>query len=178
MINISPGRLTEISKLEQIEAKFARSPIITAQMLIDAIPKDKPLGRSTGLLDAACMYATKGGIEKVKLLIANGADIKSTNKLGWTALHKVADLFYFNSEHLTILEMLLKQGANPNAKDNSGNTPLHKAAASGNYDIALWLLENGANPNLKNQNGESLTKIAKIVDNNDILKLLKKWETQ
>jgi ankyrin repeat protein len=44
--------------------------------------------------------------------------------------------------------MLLK-GANVNARDRNGSTPLMAAAHQGNYGTALLLIRHGANPNLK-----------------------------
>ena len=43
--------------------------------------------------------------------------------------------------------MLIDAGANVDAKDNRGYTPLHIVAKSGNSDIMTMLLENGANHN-------------------------------
>jgi cytohesin len=47
----------------------------------------------------------------------------------------------------------LEKGANPNAKDNIGWTPLHWAAHKGRVEIVELLLERGANPNAKDNIG-------------------------
>ena len=43
---------------------------------------------------------------------------------------------------------MLEEGADPNAKDKDGNTPLHKAADEGRFDVVKLLLERGADPNI------------------------------
>ena len=48
---------------------------------------------------------------------------------------------------------LLKDGCNPNIKDDYGWTPLHRAAYDGYADIAKVLLGHGADPNIKNNIG-------------------------
>lgn len=48
---------------------------------------------------------------------------------------------------------LLKSGADVNASDSRGWTPLHNAAACGNVPVIKALLENGADESLLNKNG-------------------------
>jgi ankyrin repeat protein len=51
---------------------------------------------------------------------------------------------------MKILDALASHGANLNCVvGEEKETPLHKACATGNDDITLWLLKNGANPNLR-----------------------------
>jgi ankyrin repeat protein len=45
---------------------------------------------------------------------------------------------------LIIVQTALEKGANPNAKDNIGRTPLHYAALQGHVEIVKLLLERGA----------------------------------
>lgn len=47
------------------------------------------------------------------------------------------------------VDHLLKNGADPNARDNNGRTPLHEAVDSRNYETVDRLLTGGANPNLQ-----------------------------
>lgn len=83
--------------------------------------------------------AQRGFDEIVRLLIANGADSSLKDKNGDTPLHAAAGgedyplspaiINYYPhawqvfEEHKKIVEMLLKAGADPDAKDGSGKTP-------------------------------------------------------
>ncbi|CAE7500004.1 HACE1 [Symbiodinium microadriaticum] len=52
---------------------------------------------------------------------------------------------------MKILDALATHGANLDCYvGEEKESPLHKAAASGNEDVVLWLLKNGAKPNLHN----------------------------
>jgi ankyrin repeat protein len=47
----------------------------------------------------------------------------------------------------------LENGADPNAEDNDGRTPLHIAAYKGHVKIVKLLLEHGANPRIADNEG-------------------------
>ncbi|PVU72509.1 hypothetical protein DDW10_04100 [Sulfolobales archaeon SCGC AB-777_J03] len=49
----------------------------------------------------------------------------------------------------------LENGANPNAIDSYGSTPLHYVARIGRVEIVKILLEHGANPNAKDNDGRT-----------------------
>ena len=73
------------------------------------------------------------------LLIARGIDVHTRNDLGMTALHQVCSTR--DPEAAETALVLLQHGANPNATDNQGRTPLMIA---GNGPCAEPLLEHGA----------------------------------
>jgi ankyrin repeat protein len=52
-------------------------------------------------------------------------------------------------------ERLLRQGADLNAGDKEGNTPLHRAAANCRYALAQLLVQHGADPNARNNQGKT-----------------------
>ncbi len=54
-----------------------------------------------------------------------------------------------------LVKNLLANGANPNASNDDGNTPLHTAAFLGRGEVVQLLLAKGASPVAKNQRGET-----------------------
>ncbi len=91
----------------------------------------------TALIRAAIM----GDAELVSLLLAHHADAKHADRNGATALH-------FAIDDRAKTEALLAAGANPNAADNTGYTPLMTAANRGaGGEVVELLLDHGADPN-------------------------------
>ncbi|EAY08855.1 ankyrin repeat protein, putative [Trichomonas vaginalis G3] len=63
---------------------------------------------------------------------------------------------YSPSFHLSsLLEYLISKGADINAKDEDGCTPLHYAAGNNNKETAEILISNGADINAKNKDGST-----------------------
>ena len=84
-------------------------------------------------------------------LIELGFDVNATmsEKHKTTCLHAAA--YYCQSTN--VFEALIKKGANVNAKDHYGMTPLFYAIDSKNYLAAQFLLQHGANVNEKDNQG-------------------------
>lgn len=85
-------------------------------------------------------------------MIEMGTDVRAPNALtGETVLHKAAEW-----NNVIIATALLDHGADVNARDHNGTTPLMQAAMSGLYSdlyrpkdqVVALLLKHGANPNL------------------------------
>ena len=81
-----------------------------------------------------------GAIDSVKYLIANRADIDVLDEDGNTPLIKGVAA----AEHFKVVGLLLDAGANPNIKNDYGNTALSEAQMREKNDTAELLIKNGA----------------------------------
>lgn len=103
-------------------------------------------------LDAALSGNSNGDVWK---LIVAKADPKKRDELGQTPLFGAV-----RSGKIDIIRAVLERGADVNAQNASGDTPLHIAArgdANGNFNPALLkaLLDAGAKPNTINARGDA-----------------------
>ena len=102
------------------------------------------------------------------MLLAKGADLSLPNSRGITPFMAAAGLgsvdadtrgFYLSEDTqqraIESLKRLLKAGADINAKDSRGLSPLHEAARWGWNDVVRFLVENGADLNAKDNRGNT-----------------------
>lgn len=84
--------------------------------------------------------AENGDLETVKKLVsADSKLIDAPDREGKTPLHYAAA-----KGHLNVVEWLVKNGANVNARNSSGITPLYLAKGFGKKDVAQFLEQHGA----------------------------------
>ena len=70
---------------------------------------------------------------------------------------------------------LLEKGADIDAQDRYGRTPLMAAVSINNLEVAEILLKKGANPNLGDINGVTALRMARNSRHPDMIKLLKEF---
>lgn len=110
----------------------------------------------TPLHVAGAAYAT--GIARE--LVARGANARARNRRGAEPLHYAADgvpgsLGWDPDAQEEIVQWLITVGADPNAKDTGGVTPLHRAVRTRSASAVRALLVNGADPRLGNTSGST-----------------------
>jgi ankyrin repeat protein len=111
-------------------------------LLKQRVDVNAPQGDGTTALHWA---AYRDDLEMVKLLLAAGANAQATTREG--AITPL--LMACQNGNVTIIEALLKAGADVNAVKSNGTTPLMMAAASGSANAVETLLAHGANVNAK-----------------------------
>jgi ankyrin repeat protein len=93
-----------------------------------------------------------GHLETVNALLAAGANVNNTSQESM----KVTPLASAGAANRNdIARILIKHGADVNAKAANDFSPLHEAAATGNLELAALLLENGADVNTKSTEGKT-----------------------
>ncbi len=110
----------------------------------------------TALHIAAAAYRT----DIARALIVASADIGARNRRGAEPLHYAADgrvgSNRWNSEaQAAVTAFLLGAGANPDAADKNGVTPLHRAVRTRTAAAVGVLLTHGADPRRKNKSGST-----------------------
>jgi len=62
---------------------------------------------------------------------------------------------------MTIVRTLVSKGANKNARDSDGNTPLHHASEFGHHEVIIFLIKEAlVDPSSKNKYGYAPSDIA------------------
>ena len=135
-------------------------PIVIVIIVMNSINAKNGYGY-TALIDAS----KNGDLEKVKLLIENGANIEAKDNNGDTAL--ILASYY---RRLEIVKYLVEKGANINATNDNGWTSLMYASKYGELETIKYLLENGTDVNIKNKNGNAALDLAKIEDIKEVLR--------
>uniref|UniRef100_A0A915LP16 Uncharacterized protein n=1 Tax=Meloidogyne javanica TaxID=6303 RepID=A0A915LP16_MELJA len=134
----------------------------------------------TGMHKAAFLSVA----ENVRVLLELGASPNYKDLIGLTPLYynmlnaesnaEVTEMLLAEAADLDIAcknglckhtEQLIYYGANIDARNINGNTPLHVCAVNGRVECAQLLLYRGADPSLINGNNQTAVQVAQIVGN-------------
>jgi hypothetical protein len=117
-------------------------------------------------------YALFARTAQMEFLMTHGADVNAKDvEDERTALHRVALLRESGKEdrlienYLKAAEVLLNAGAEVDARDIRGNTPLHSAAFLGNLQMVELLISRGADINARNDNCYSVLGLVLLRNN-------------
>jgi len=109
---------------------------------------DKPKKNGVTPLWRAC---EKGYLEIVRFLVEHGG----ANLEAWDPNHRGPIHVACRAGWLEIARVLVRAGADVNATDHGGFTPLCEACGWGKADLVDWLLKNGADPLAAGWNGNN-----------------------
>ena len=133
---------------------------------------------STPLMDAAY----EADISRVEELLEKGEDVNARDSDDSTALHWAVygSGYYYEDDIETdagaksveTASILLEAGADINAQDVYGSTPIVSAVNFENVELVKLLLEYGADPSIQDENGMSALDYAEDYQNEELLKLL------
>jgi ankyrin repeat protein len=102
------------------------------------------------------MAAAAHSCEIAQTLLDKGADCLAKNRRGAQPLHYAADANAGNpAAQAATIACLIRAGADPNATDKSGVTPLHRAVRTRSATAVEALLVGGARPRSKNGSGST-----------------------
>jgi len=93
--------------------------------------------------------------------------------MSWSDLHSAA-----SAGDAERVRELLKKGADPNVRDEYGNTPLHVAAYEGHVDVVRLLLEHGADPTVKNKDGDTPLDLARARGHREVVSLIEEFHME
>ncbi len=124
-----------------------------------------------------CVSAYDLRFDKFKEALENGADVNF--KLhGTTALHSAISHNYAHwwEKSFEVCKLLLENGADPNAQDYNGTTPLMNTAwkDGDQCENAKLLLEYGADPNKQDRRSATALHATALADNKRLCKILLK----
>ncbi len=161
------ARKEAFSPLDVFEAaafgKTARLEVLLDEdpALVDAYAADGffPLG----------LAAFFGREDAVRLLLARGANpnLAARNAMKVAAIHAASA-----AGSLEIALLLVEAGADVNAVQQAGFTPLHAAAMAGRVDLATLFLERGADPSAKADDGRTALAMARDAKHPAVIDLL------
>lgn len=131
------------------EDTYLAKILIDSNIKVDAKDKD---GKAALLFFARLLlFNDKDVVTLISLLGNSGANFKTKDNYGNTALHYIVERQDYT--YASLIDTCLKYGSDIDAQNKEGNTPLMWAAIKGHTDLILYLKDKGADLSIKNNMG-------------------------
>lgn len=119
-------------------------------------------------INQSLMEAANGGdVEKIKQILAQGADVNFKDSDGWTPL-----IIASNAGHFDLVRLLLDTGARIDLKNNFGATAVIRAASQNRLEVLKYLVNKGGNVNDKDRNDRTALIEASVAGHIETMKFL------
>jgi len=171
-----------LDSIEVIKKLIAKGIDVNARMTKNGM-KDGQRNRVNRLGATAFFMAAKTtDLEACQALLAAGADVNIPSADGSTPLMVAAGLGMWyvgedggslpgqEDEATAVVKLIVEKGANVNAVNQMGETPLHGAAFRGVNDIAQLLIDKGAKLDAKDMRGWTPLFVANGLSHGDVFK--------
>ena len=110
----------------------------------------------------------EGNTKLIEVLLRSGTNANATRgPHGSTALHSAA-----NDGHFEASKLLIKYGAEVDARNEFGWSPLHYAVRRGDCSVVKLLLQHGASPNALDEKNQTPLHVVAQEDHTDVLEIL------
>ena len=137
--------------------------------------------------------AAMGDYDTSALLVEKGAEVKARTSVGDTPLHFAAEMRNFEmaqmqkamgvksnydwkTDNEKVAAFLIRRGAELDARNKFGRTPLQRTTPWNNYPVAKLLIDSGADASIKDNDGLTPYDHAKAKGAKDVAKLLNSLE--
>ncbi|KAG6610041.1 Ca2-permeable cation channel OSM-9 and related channels (OTRPC family) [Phytophthora cinnamomi] len=136
-----------------LEKRDKQHLALQSKLLFDECCRCRPLIPGPMTTESGVLRLAEPNLPKILRILRNeandGLDLLQPHGLAqYTAMHVAAQRGYTDlvteGGHLTLCKLLLANGANINAQNKSGETPLHFAIASQRHGVCIHFVENHA----------------------------------